>query len=1042
MADHAFVRHARARRGAVAVAASAAFLAGGPLLPSASAAPGAPQETVVPATLRSSYTTASLTTPDSASGSDGAGAQGVFHRLEGRPGIVWTRYADGTSVDAPPTTGTLLTTGTGSDFLAYRYDDGRVALWNAVDGTTRTLRLPDGHSFLGVYGTTVVTFHNRTAEDGTTKRVMDLLEVAADETFTDTEVTGLPEGMQLGPTRGADGTGIVFQARMDDTARVVEVDRATGRVRGWTQALPSGFALAKLSAGHLAVYRGAAYPEVLVVPRSDLSATPAKVTLDAGGAANPTDDLAVLGDWLIHRPSVNASGTAVKAVPIAGGAPVTLLASAGQGVSVASDGSAVAIGRTGTDDWGIQRIRPGADGAPPVVTLAKPLPKPPFRIQGLSLDQGRLVVEDYGSTYGTKGERISRIRTVAATGTPGFGDASRFLDSDSYIGNCDDADLACAAIQGTAAGQIARLDHFDADRDRITVDGQGQYDYMYLDVPSGGRITDVSGRYLIHTTATKQNVYRTDSTTPVVSRTPGPAALSGDVLWAPGTTTGSVTAYSLTAKKTTETLTTDAGCTPTELQALGRWLYWTCGDSAGVYDRTAKKSVPVPAGEAELGDGYVVTHDKGAGKLTLTTVASGTPASRVIGDLPDTGVSQRDVRWTVDESGANVAYVDGQERVHLVPSDVAQQPLRLLEPARSASSVEAHERDARPDDLTTVVLSKPAASWRLTVRDKVTGKVVDGRDGGAVRGELAVGWHGTRADGIAFLPNGRYDWTLSVIPADGVGAALDVRGTVQLLRGGAVRHDYASGLGLPDGTGDLLTLNSSGALSFHYGAAFKDKVTGTGWATSITAVPFGDLGGDRCNDLLVRQSNGSLRLYKPACGEAATPSTASTTVGTSGWNQYDVLTSPGDVSGDGRPDLVARNASTGDIYLYKGTSTGGLSARAKIFADWRTYKKIVGVGDITGDGIGDLIAQDKANNLYRYDGTGTGTFKARTKVFTNWGGSYNAVAGAGDTTGDGKADLVSRDTSGNLYRHNGDGKGSFGAPTKIASGWQGYKGVF
>jgi hypothetical protein len=63
-------------------------------------------------------------------------------------------------------------------------------------------------------------------------------------------------------------------------------------------------------------------------------------------------------------------------------------------------------------------------------------------------------------------------------------------------------------------------------------------------------------------------------------------------------------------------------------------------------------------GEAKLGDGYVVTHDKRAGKLTLTTVTGGTAAGRVIGDLPDTGVSQRDVRWTVDEAGANAFGTD------------------------------------------------------------------------------------------------------------------------------------------------------------------------------------------------------------------------------------------------------------------------------------------------------------------------------------------------------------------------------------------------
>ena len=64
------------------------------------------------------------------------------------------------------------------------------------------------------------------------------------------------------------------------------------------------------------------------------------------------------------------------------------------------------------------------------------------------------------------------------------------------------------------------------------------------------------------------------------------------------------------------------------------------------------------------------------------------------------------------------------------------------------------------------------------------------------------------------------------------------------------------------------------------------------------------------------------------------------------------------------------------------------------------------------------------------------------KLFSDWGGSYNTVVGVGDITGDGKADLVSRDSGGNIWRNDGDGKGSFGARVKIAGGWQNYKGVF
>ncbi|MCH5676949.1 VCBS repeat-containing protein [Streptomyces sp. CME 23] len=114
----------------------------------------------------------------------------------------------------------------------------------------------------------------------------------------------------------------------------------------------------------------------------------------------------------------------------------------------------------------------------------------------------------------------------------------------------------------------------------------------------------------------------------------------------------------------------------------------------------------------------------------------------------------------------------------------------------------------------------------------------------------------------------------------------------------------------------------------------------------------------------------------------------------------------------------------------------------KLSGDWRGYKKVVGAGDLNGDGIGDLLAQDGANTLYRYYGKGNGTFGARAKLFANWGGSYNAIVGVGDITGDGKADLVERDAAGNVYRNPGDGRGSFGARVKIASGWKAYKGIF
>ncbi|WP_328439894.1 VCBS repeat-containing protein [Streptomyces sp. NBC_00444] len=1016
-------RHAYAR---LRVLAASAVLAAGlaPLLPSTAVA-DVPQETVVPATLRDYGLKATFRSSSTGSGHDAAGAQGVFHTMEGRSGLLWTRYADGESVSVPAAPAGTAPASTGTDVLAYKYADGRVDFWDATDGTRGTLRVPGGLGYLTSYDNLTIGYRNVTAEDGTTTREMHLLTPGPDGTTGDVTVTGGPAGLVLAQSVGADSGMLYFRASVGGEPYLAAVDRASGEVRGWSGPLPVSHSRVALGGGHVVV-SSLDKATVLVLPR-DLSTAPVEVRLaGVGDGPNATTNLAVVGDWLVNGTS------ATTAQPLAGGEPVTLLASSENGIAVGPDGTALKIG-TGTGERGIQRITPGADGGAPVVTLVKPLPKPPARIQGISLGQGRLVVTDSSASR----QRNDYVRTVAVTGTPAFGERSNFTPSSVEIAPCVYAEIGCEPIFGTADGRIAWLEH-QGENNVLRVNGPTEAGLWERQVYYEGRIVDVSGRYIMYTDPGQRYVYKIDDQGDAVATATGPAALDADVLWTTGRTAGTLTALNLSTKQST-TVTTDAGCKPTDLQANGRYLYWTCGSRAGVYDRTAKKSVAVPVGEAKLGDGYVVTHDKQAGKLTLTTVANGAPASQVIGDLPDTGVSQRDVRWTVDESGGNAAYVDAKEQVHLVPSGVPQQPLRPLAPVVKAAKVEVSEEDDFYPTLTTTLLSKPAAGWVLTVRDKATGKVVDNTDGGAVRGELKVGWDGRGAHGL--LPSGPYDWTLSVTPADGVGAPLSIQGTVRLLKGRVVHRDY---VGLGDGMGDLLTFKG-GEMTFHGGGdgTVRTSLIGDGWnSPAYRAVPLGDLNGDNCNDVLLKTGGGALHLYKPRCDAPLRPSTSHTTLGTSGWNQYDVLTAPGDLTKDGRPDLIARHASTGAVYLYKGTSTGKLASRIKLVDNWKTYKKVVGAGDLNGDGIGDLLAQDKANNLYRYYGAGNGRFGTRVRIATGWGASYNAVIGVGDITGDGKSDLVMRDTAGNLYRQTGTGKGSFAARVKIGTGWQHYKGLY
>jgi hypothetical protein len=63
-------------------------------------------------------------------------------------------------------------------------------------------------------------------------------------------------------------------------------------------------------------------------------------------------------------------------------------------------------------------------------------------------------------------------------------------------------------------------------------------------------------------------------------------------------------------------------------------------------------------------------------------------------------------------------------------------------------------------------------------------------------------------------------------------------------------------------------------------------------------------------------------------------------------------------------------------------------------------------------------------------------------VITGGSSALDFGVGVGDITGDGKADIVERDSAGRLFRNNGNGKGSFSGRTQIATGRQGYKGIF
>ncbi|CAL9445989.1 FG-GAP repeat domain-containing protein [Streptomyces sp. enrichment culture] len=161
-----------------------------------------------------------------------------------------------------------------------------------------------------------------------------------------------------------------------------------------------------------------------------------------------------------------------------------------------------------------------------------------------------------------------------------------------------------------------------------------------------------------------------------------------------------------------------------------------------------------------------------------------------------------------------------------------------------------------------------------------------------------------------------------------------------------------------------------------------------------------------------------------------------------GWGAFNVLTGAGDLTGDGKGDLLART-SGGTLYLYRGDGQGyGFPGRTSVGSGWGVYNSLVGAGDITGDGRADLLARTSGGTLYLYAGTGNAgaPFKARVKVGTGWQ-TYARLVAPGDITGDGRADLLAVTSGGTLYRYITTHTGTanpFTTRTNMGTGWNTY----
>jgi hypothetical protein len=205
-------------------------------------------------------------------------------------------------------------------------------------------------------------------------------------------------------------------------------------------------------------------------------------------------------------------------------------------------------------------------------------------------------------------------------------------------------------------------------------------------------------------------------------------------------------------------------------------------------------------------------------------------------------------------------------------------------------------------------------------------------------------------------------------------------------------------------------------------------------------ISFGDFTGDGFSDLIAREnSSGKLYLYPDTGGGFPLMQQ----IGSGWWNGMDSITRHGGFTLLGREDVIAREKATGALWLFAGDSESlGLLGIAKIgLRGWNAMREITAVGDFDGDGFADLLAvETSTGNLYLYPGHGT-SLGARRLIGTGWN-AMDELVGIGDFTRDGNPDLIARDkANGDLWLYPGTDDGGLPYRVRIGTGWNSMRNI-
>jgi ELWxxDGT repeat protein len=200
--------------------------------------------------------------------------------------------------------------------------------------------------------------------------------------------------------------------------------------------------------------------------------------------------------------------------------------------------------------------------------------------------------------------------------------------------------------------------------------------------------------------------------------------------------------------------------------------------------------------------------------------------------------------------------------------------------------------------------------------------------------------------------------------------------------------------------------------------------------TDLTAAMVAAVNGEGAPDILWRNSStGGVELWSPNGSGGFTYESlgAVSTI----WQ----IQASGDFTGNGADDILWRNSSTGDVELWNANGSGGFTYQdlGVVNTSWQ----IAGIGDFTGDGEDGILWRNASTGgveLWNPNGSGSFTYDNLGTVSTSW-----QIAGTGDFAGDGKDGIVWRNaTNGDVELWNSNGSGGFAYDNlgAVNSSWQ------